>query len=84
MPIVPELISNKERAIWIGLVQVLLLPGSELMQDVSHAYTNVLTWASFYHEFQAKANELMDYLGLKLVGIEDGWVCFAESPRTLQ
>lgn len=59
------------KSVWIGLVQVLSLPGSELLQTVSGAYVNVLTWASSSREFEEKANELMDYLGLKLIGVDE-------------
>jgi hypothetical protein len=60
-----------EKSIWIGMVQVLSLPGSEILHGVSGAYVNVLTWASNRSEFREKAKELMDYLGLELVGVED-------------
>ena len=62
---------STEKNIWIGMVQVLSLPSSEILQGVSGAYVNVLTWASNPTEFREKAKELMDYLGLKLVGVED-------------
>jgi hypothetical protein len=60
-----------EKSIWIGMVQVLSLPGSEILQGVSGAYVNILTWAANPSEFRERAKELMDYLGLKLVGVED-------------
>jgi hypothetical protein len=60
-----------EKSIWIGMVHVLSLPSSEILQGVSGAYVNILTWASSPAEFRDKAQELMDYLGLKLVGVED-------------
>ncbi|MGA3050280.1 MAG: hypothetical protein ABSD67_27010 [Terracidiphilus sp.] len=60
-----------EKVIWIGMVQVLSLPGSKVLEGVSGAYVNILTWASNPSEFREKAKELMDYLGLKLVGVED-------------
>ncbi len=31
----------------------------------------ILTWASRPSEFREKAQELMDHLGLKLIGVED-------------
>ena len=62
---------NIEKSIWIGMVQVLSVPGSEILKDVSGAYVNILTWASTPSEFREKAKELMDYLGLQLVGVED-------------
>lgn len=60
-----------EKSIWIGMVHMLSLPTSEILQGVSGAYVNILTWASSRAEFRDKAQELMDYLGLKLVGVED-------------
>jgi len=60
-----------EKSIWIGMAQVLSLPGSEILQGVSGAYVNILTWATSPSEFREKAKELMDHLGLKLVGVED-------------
>jgi hypothetical protein len=62
---------STEKDIWIGMVQVLSLPDSEILQGVSGAYVNILTWASNPSEFRAKAKELMDYLGLKLVGVKE-------------
>lgn len=62
---------STEKSIWIGMVQVLSLPGSEILQGVSGAYVNILTWAANPSEFREKAKELMDYLGVKLVGVED-------------
>jgi hypothetical protein len=62
---------STEKSIWIGMVQVLSLPSSEILQGVSGAYVNILTWAANPSEFRDKAKELMDYLGLKLVGVED-------------
>jgi hypothetical protein len=50
---------------------VLSLPSSEILQGVSGAYVNILTWASSSAEFREKAQKLMDYLGVKLVGVED-------------
>jgi hypothetical protein len=70
-PIEVAMKQNSEKSVWIGMAQVLSLPGSELLQDVSGAYVNVLTWASSPTEFYAKAKELMDYLGLKLLSVED-------------
>jgi hypothetical protein len=61
---------STDKEIWIGMVKVLSLPSSEILPGVSGAYANVLTWASNSSEFRAKAKELMDYLGLKLVGVE--------------
>jgi len=60
-----------EKSIWIGMVHVLSLPSSEILQGVSGAYVNILTWASNPTSFREKAKELMDYLGLELVGVED-------------
>jgi hypothetical protein len=62
---------SDHKRIWIGMAQVLSLPESDVLQDVSGAYVNILTWASDSPEFFAKTKELMDYLGLKLVGVED-------------
>jgi hypothetical protein len=62
---------SDHKIIWIGMVQVLSLPESKVLQNVSGAYVNILTWASNSPEFFAKAKELTDDLGLKLVGIEN-------------
>ena len=62
---------STENAIWIGMTEVLSLPGTELLQGVSGAYVNVLTWASSTTEFRTKAKELMDHLGLQLISVKD-------------
>lgn len=62
---------STEKSIWIGMVQVLSLPGSVILQGVSGAYVNILTWASSPSEFRGKAKDLIDYLGLKLVAVVD-------------
>lgn len=62
---------KKEKRIWIGLLGVRSLPESEILRDSTGAYVNVVTWASDRAEYQKKAQELMDYLHLKLVDIEN-------------
>ena len=64
-------VKMNEKSIWIGLVQVLSLPDSEVLKEVSGAYVTILTWASRPSEFREKAQELMDHLGLQLVRVED-------------
>ena len=63
--------NGDKKSIWIGLVGVRSLPDSEILKDVSGAYVNVLTWAETREEFRTKAQELMDYLRLMLVEIEN-------------
>lgn len=63
--------AEKEKQMWIGLIGVRSLPESEILQEVTGAYVNVVTWASDRTEFQNKAHELMNYLHVMLVTIED-------------
>ncbi|AEU36104.1 hypothetical protein [Granulicella mallensis] len=63
---------SAEKSIWIGMAAVKPRPGSETLSgSVSGAFVNVLTWASDSFEFREKAKELMDYLALDLIGVED-------------
>ena len=62
---------KQEKRIWIGLVGVRSLPDSDILRDSTGAYVNVVTWASDKAEYQKKAQELMDYLHLELVDIEN-------------
>jgi nitrate reductase assembly molybdenum cofactor insertion protein NarJ len=63
--------TENQKQIWIGLVGVRSLPDAEVLKEIGGAYVNVLTWASDRAEFQKKAQELMDYLHLMLVTIEN-------------
>jgi hypothetical protein len=63
--------SVEQKQIWIALVSVQPLPDSEILKDASGAHVNVLTWASGAAEFREKAQELMNYLHLMVIGIEN-------------
>jgi|SRR5450432_727063 hypothetical protein len=63
--------SVEKKEIWIGLVEVRPLPDSEILKTASGAHVNILTWASNATEFRDKAEELMHYLHLILVSIEN-------------
>ena len=62
---------EKVKQIWIGLVSVRSLPDSEILRDSTGAYVNVVTWASDQVEYHKKAQELMEYLRLKFVEVEN-------------
>ena len=62
---------ENQKQIWIALFGVRSLPESKVLKNVAGAYVNVLTWASDRAEFEKKAQELMDYLKLVIVKIEN-------------
>jgi hypothetical protein len=60
-----------KKQIWIGLVGIRPLPDAEVLQEVSGAYTNVLTWASSGTEFAERVRKLMDEMKMIITEIED-------------
>jgi hypothetical protein len=64
-------VGSEKKEIWIGLATVRSLPESEVLRHASGAHVNILTWASGAAEFRDKTQELMAYLHLVLVSIEN-------------
>lgn len=42
-----------------------------VLEDADGAFVNVVTWAQDLRHFAAKVNELMQYLNLRVVAVED-------------
>jgi hypothetical protein len=56
--------------IWIGLVELRGLPGSDLLSDSAGAFTNIVTWATDANAYRTKVESLARAYSLFVVGIE--------------
>lgn len=60
------------REIWIGLAEVIPLPGSTtLSRGAKGAFVNVLAWATSADVLRSRVKALMNEMGLHLAGLED-------------
>ena len=66
-----EMDTHNQSDIWIGMVEVRPFFNSELLTDAKGAFVNVLAWATDLEEFRHKIEELIEYLHLEMVGIEN-------------
>lgn len=60
-----------ETEIWIGLAEVVSLPGCQRLGSGKGAFVNIALWASSDFDFQTKAAEALGQLDLHLVELED-------------
>jgi hypothetical protein len=61
----------KGKQLWIGLVEVRALKGTEVLTDAKGAFVNLVTWASDAEEFSKNAELVLAKLRLFVVEIEN-------------
>jgi hypothetical protein len=82
------------RELWIGMVELKALPGSDYLTDRAGAFTNIVTWASDAAEFRRNVALLAAKMQLYVVEIENeepiadrerrGWVPSEEIEDVIQ
>ena len=63
--------TDTPKELWIGLVEVRPLKGSEYLQGSKEAFVNIVTWASDGAEFRRKADLIFGKMRLFVVEIEN-------------
>jgi len=64
----PETMKNE---IWIGLAEVVALPGCKRLGDGKGAFVKIALWADSDSDFFAKVNKAISELDLHLLELED-------------
>ncbi len=57
------------KRIWIGTVEI-EYTDKDFPQKAQRAFTNITTWADDYDEFRRKSQEMLEYNGWRLLGVE--------------
>jgi hypothetical protein len=57
--------------IWIGLAEVVALPGCKRLGDGKGAFVKIVLWAHSDADFSAKVNKAISELDLQLLELED-------------
>lgn len=62
--------SPRGKQLWIGLVEVRPIKGTEVLTDAKGAFTNLVAWAFDAGEYRRSAELVLKKLGLHVLGVE--------------